>query len=113
MTEQHPVPSTSTSKLPSPSSSSSLFVGESSSSIPISRDYIKEDDSILIKLPSGIIKPVKLKGNVSLGKLGSFKASELVGGIYGQTYELLEGGKIEAVKTTLNEIGESTLSKLD
>ncbi|GAA6025096.1 hypothetical protein JCM11491_004779 [Sporobolomyces phaffii] len=110
MSEHAPAPSAPGAE-PAPSTSTSnpcsLFTGSSSSSIPISRDRIKEDDSLLIKLPSGIIKPVKLKGTVSLGKLGSFKASELVGGVYGQTYEMLEGGKIEAVRATLNEIEET------
>ncbi|GAA5913948.1 tRNA 1-methyladenosine methyltransferase subunit GCD10 [Sporobolomyces salmoneus] len=96
---------------PSPSSSRSLFTSSSSSTTTISRDLIKEDDSLLIKLPSGVIKPVKLNKNsnntLSLGKLGSFKAKELVGRVYGQTYEILEGGQLEAVKATLNEIEET------
>ncbi|GAA5985034.1 hypothetical protein JCM5350_003320 [Sporobolomyces pararoseus] len=104
-----PVASTSSATPLEGSTSTSHFVGASSSLVPISRDFIKDNDQLLIKLPSGIIKAMKVDGNKSfnLGKIGSFKANELVGKVYGQTYEILEGGKLEAVKATLNEIEET------
>jgi len=64
---------------------------------------------VLIKLPSGVIKVIKIDSQkVNLGRIGSFKASELIDKVYGQTYEILEEGQLEAVKATLNEIGESS-----
>lgn len=115
MLDHSETPTASTSTAPSDQDPrSSLFTASSSSSQPISRDRIGSDDSLLIKLPSGIIKPIKLNGannnTLTLGKLGSFKASELVGKVYGQTYEILDGGALEAVKTTLSEIGRSGFS---
>ncbi|BGP30574.1 tRNA (adenine(58)-N(1))-methyltransferase non-catalytic subunit trm6 [Rhodotorula toruloides] len=74
-----------------------------------SRAYIRQGDNVLLKLPSGIIKPVKIqpKGTISLGKYGSFKGHELVGRAYGHTYEISEEGKLSTVQVTLNEIEET------
>ncbi|BGP14425.1 tRNA (adenine(58)-N(1))-methyltransferase non-catalytic subunit trm6 [Rhodosporidiobolus nylandii] len=76
-----------------------------------SRANIRAGDNVLLKLPSGILRPVKINnnatGNISLGKYGSFKAKELVGRPYGHTYEVTEDGKLEVVKVTLKEIEET------
>ncbi|GAA6028044.1 hypothetical protein JCM8097_001845 [Rhodosporidiobolus ruineniae] len=92
-----PAPSTSAAPAPSDAPSSS------------SRGLIKHGDNVLLKLPSGILRPIKVQqnGNISLGKYGSFKAKELVGRPYGHTYEVGENGKLSVVKVTLNEIEET------
>ncbi|BGP23270.1 eukaryotic translation initiation factor 3 62 kDa subunit [Rhodotorula toruloides] len=76
---------------------------------PPSRACIRQGDNVLLKLPSGIIKPVRVQPNVtiSLGKYGSFKGHELVGRPYGHTYEISEDGKLSTVQVTLHEIEET------
>ncbi|GAA5929626.1 tRNA 1-methyladenosine methyltransferase subunit GCD10 [Sporobolomyces koalae] len=93
-------------------SSSTAFVAAPVSTSAASRAFISPASSLLLKLPSGTIKPIKLSekgsnGSISLGRYGTFKAQELVGKVYGQTYEILDGGKLHAVNTTLNEIEET------
>ncbi|GAA5821415.1 hypothetical protein JCM11251_004612 [Rhodosporidiobolus azoricus] len=74
-----------------------------------SRAVIRAGDNVLLKLPSGILRPIKINqnGTISLGKYGSFKAKELIGRPYGHTYEIEENGKLSAVQATLNEIEET------
>ncbi|GAA5979467.1 hypothetical protein JCM11641_005404 [Rhodosporidiobolus odoratus] len=81
----------------------------STASTSSSRSLIRTGDNVLLKLPSGIVKPVKINstGSVALGKYGSFKAKELVGKPYGHTYEILEGGTLATVQATLKEIEET------
>ncbi|GAA5855973.1 hypothetical protein JCM8547_000436 [Rhodosporidiobolus lusitaniae] len=97
-----PVPSTSTAPAVPDAAPPAL----SSTS---SRHLIRPGDNVLLKLPSGILRPVKINatGKISLGKLGNFKAEELVGKPYGHTYEVVEGGKLITVQATLNEIEET------
>lgn len=95
---------------------------------------MREGDNLLIKLPSGVLKAIKINinscvasplvlpadllsspaarvpsslenSNVSLGKYGTFKAKDLVGKPYGHTYEIVDGG-IQVMQATLNEIGQ-------
>ncbi|GAA5891358.1 hypothetical protein JCM6882_004670 [Rhodosporidiobolus microsporus] len=74
-----------------------------------SRALIRAGDNVLLKLPSGILRPIKINqnGTISLGKYGSFKAKELIGRPYGHTYEIEEDGSLSVVKATLNEIEET------
>ncbi|CEQ42239.1 SPOSA6832_04030, partial [Sporobolomyces salmonicolor] len=105
-----PVPSTSSAplELPTPSSPFTASAAPSSVASSLARSFIRTHDHVLLKLPSGILKPVKISpnGTIGLGKYGTFKAKELVGRPYGQTYEIQEGGRLAVVKATLNEIGE-------
>ncbi|BGO90082.1 hypothetical protein NBRC10512_004020 [Rhodotorula toruloides] len=94
---------------PAATESAKLRPSSSLSKETPSRAYIRQGDNVLLKLPSGIIKPVKIQpnGTISLGKYGSFKGHELVGRAYGHTYEISEEGKLSTVQVTLNEIEET------
>ncbi|GAA6000204.1 hypothetical protein JCM10207_007904 [Rhodosporidiobolus poonsookiae] len=96
-TPADPTPSTSTAPPPRPSPSTP------------SRALIRNGDNVLLKLPSGVVRPSKISqnGNVSLGKHGNFKAKELIGKPYGHTYELGSDGKLSTVQATLKEIEET------
>ncbi|KDE04895.1 hypothetical protein MVLG_04653 [Microbotryum lychnidis-dioicae p1A1 Lamole] len=63
------------------------------------RHVIREGDNVLLRLPSTVVKTVKVtpSGTISLGKYGSFKASHLVGLPYGPTYEILDDGSLKIV----------------
>ncbi|GAA5945759.1 hypothetical protein JCM1841_002856, partial [Sporobolomyces salmonicolor] len=106
-----PVPSTSSApvELPTPSSPFTASAAPSSVASSLARSFIRTHDHVLLKLPSGILKPVKISpnGTIGLGKYGTFKAKELVGRPYGQTYEIQDGGRLAVVKATLNEIEET------
>ncbi|KAH9849238.1 Gcd10p-domain-containing protein [Lenzites betulinus] len=54
-------------------------------------DTIQMGHTLLIKIPSGDIRSIKLEkdATVSLGKFGSFHANELIGQPFGLTYEIL------------------------
>ncbi|KAM0788425.1 hypothetical protein ACM66B_001561 [Microbotryomycetes sp. NB124-2] len=73
-----------------------------------SRQRVREGDNVLLKLPSQTIKAVKVMGNgtISLGKYGSFKAQQLVGKVYGPTYEVTDTG-LQPLRATLDEIEET------
>jgi tRNA (adenine-N(1)-)-methyltransferase non-catalytic subunit len=79
-----------------------------STSILYSRHYIRDQDLILIKLPSGQLKSTKIikDAAINLGKYGTFKAIDLIGKPFGETYEI-KAGEIFLVKATLQEIGEN------
>ncbi|KAI0778806.1 Gcd10p-domain-containing protein [Trametes elegans] len=55
-------------------------------------DTIQAGNTVLIKIPSGDIRSIKLEkdGTVNLGKFGSFYANELVGQPFGLTYEIVD-----------------------
>ncbi|KAJ2895792.1 tRNA (adenine(58)-N(1))-methyltransferase non-catalytic subunit trm6 [Coemansia aciculifera] len=57
---------------------------------------IKSGDHVIIRMPSSNAKIISLKpdNTVSLGKFGTFKASELIGKTFGHTYEIEKGGSI-------------------
>ncbi|KAJ2747541.1 tRNA (adenine(58)-N(1))-methyltransferase non-catalytic subunit trm6 [Coemansia sp. BCRC 34301] len=57
---------------------------------------MKNGDHVIIRMPSTNSKIVCLDPNksVSLGKFGTFKASELIGQTFGHTYEIEKGGSI-------------------
>ncbi|KAL5535659.1 MYO1_1 [Sanghuangporus sanghuang] len=65
---------------------------EDSSIAGPSRSFIQEGHSVLLQLPSGEIRNVKLGKNttISFGKYGSFNSSALIGQPYGLTYEIVE-----------------------
>lgn len=73
------------------------------------RSTIRLHDNVLLKLPSGVLKPVKVtpNGTVSLGKYGSFKSHLLVGNPYGHTYEVDSDQKIHPIQVTLNDVEET------
>ncbi|SCV67648.1 BQ2448_5259 [Microbotryum intermedium] len=75
------------------------------------RHLIREGDNVLLRLPSTVIKTVKVTptGTISLGKYGSFKAIHLVGLAYGPTYEILDDGSLKLVpRQVVAEIGKSS-----
>ncbi|KAI1793101.1 Gcd10p-domain-containing protein [Ganoderma leucocontextum] len=55
-------------------------------------ETIQLGHTVLLKIPSGDIRTIKLEGNASinLGKFGSFPTSELVGQPFGLTYEIVD-----------------------
>ncbi|OCH89722.1 Gcd10p-domain-containing protein [Obba rivulosa] len=55
-------------------------------------DTIQVGSSLLIKVPNGDVRPMKVEqnGTINLGKFGAFYASELVGQPYGLTYEIVD-----------------------
>ncbi|KAJ3502140.1 hypothetical protein NLJ89_g9021 [Agrocybe chaxingu] len=70
---------------------STFKVPKSSKSEQKSRDPgIQSGDLVLLRLPKGDIKSVKVEKNttVVVGKFGSFHANELIGQPYGLTYEI-------------------------
>ncbi|KAI0828876.1 Gcd10p-domain-containing protein [Trametes gibbosa] len=74
-----------------------MDVGEGSSRMQhapsITRDdTIQAGHTLLIKIPSGDIRSIKLEqdATVSLGKFGSFHANELLGQPFGLTYEIVD-----------------------
>ncbi|GAA5976381.1 hypothetical protein JCM10908_005479 [Rhodotorula pacifica] len=75
-----------------------------------SRSFIRLGDNVLLKLPSGILKPVKItaNGTISLGKYGSFKGNLLVNHPYGHTYEIDSNTNlIHPIQVTLNDVEET------
>ncbi|KAJ7293039.1 Gcd10p family-domain-containing protein [Mycena rebaudengoi] len=53
---------------------------------------IQSGDNILLRLPNGDTKAIKIEKNstVSLGKLGGFHANELIDEPYGRTYDIVD-----------------------
>lgn len=126
-------PAASTSAAPAPDAAlgaSSLAPGDDALLARTERAFVRDGDNVLLKLPSGILKPVKITPNgsvsrslcfavsqescltshracrtVGLGKYGTFKGRELIGRPYGHTYEIGEDGKLSVLQATLNEIG--------
>ncbi|KPV76565.1 uncharacterized protein RHOBADRAFT_13002 [Rhodotorula graminis WP1] len=99
-----PAPSTSTS-----STSASAPAPPQPTLDRDARKLIRAGDNVLLKLPSGVLKPIKLNpaSCISLGKYGTFTGGELVGKAYGHTYEVRDGGKLQQLRVTLNEIEET------
>ncbi|RPD57093.1 Gcd10p-domain-containing protein [Lentinus tigrinus ALCF2SS1-6] len=61
-------------------------------------ETIQLGHTVLLKIPSGDIRTIKLEGNsnINLGKFGQFPSSELVGQPYGLTYEIV-GKKLKVL----------------
>lgn len=89
-----------------PKASTSKAPPHPSRSLP--RHLIREGDKVLIRLPSTVVKAIKINhtATISLGKYGSFKAAALIGRPYGDTYEIKEDG-LQVMQATLNEIEET------
>ncbi|PPR01928.1 hypothetical protein CVT24_001267 [Panaeolus cyanescens] len=71
---------------------------------------IQVNDLVLVRLPNGEIKSVKITKNstVSLGKYGSFHSDELVGQPYGLTYEIDGKKKLTQLPPrTLDEVEDT------
>lgn len=64
----------------------------------------------MLKLPNNAVKTVLIKKDemVNVGKFGSFASSQLVGQLFGMTFELLPDGKTLKVKDDLplTEVGQ-------
>ncbi|EIM92889.1 Gcd10p-domain-containing protein [Stereum hirsutum FP-91666 SS1] len=58
---------------------------------PPQKYTVKSGNTVLLKLPTGDVKSVKIDkdSSVSLGKFGSFHANELIGQPYGLTHEIV------------------------
>lgn len=50
----------------------------------------------------------RLYSNLGLGKYGKIACRELIGRTYGDTYEILDDGKLKSVKATIEEIRMSS-----
>ena len=83
--------------------------------------HIPQDQQVLLELPSGNLKPVKLSPGqtVDLGKFGSFDAEELIGLPYGLTYDIEEvteasssSGRKGKGKSRLKAVLNTTLAEL-
>ncbi|KAH9824250.1 Gcd10p family-domain-containing protein [Melampsora americana] len=64
---------------------------------------ICKGDHLLLKLPSGLIKPVRNitpNSTISLGKFGTFESNELLGEPYGLTYEIEKSKLIKLIHQT-------------
>lgn len=84
--------------------------GPSTSSSSSRRSFIRLGDNVLLKLPSGVLKPVKItaNGTISLGKYGSFKGNLLVDHPYGHTYEIDPAtAAIHPIEVALNDVEET------
>ncbi|KIM47530.1 hypothetical protein M413DRAFT_439198 [Hebeloma cylindrosporum] len=70
---------------------------------------IQSGDLVLLRLPKGDIKSVKVDKNttVTIGKFGSFHANELIGQPYGLTYEIAEKKLKYLAPQTLEEIEDT------
>ncbi|SCZ93515.1 BZ3500_MvSof-1268-A1-R1_Chr6-3g08710 [Microbotryum saponariae] len=101
----------SASAFASTSTSAPRHAGNDDAPAPIlPRHVIREGDNVLLRLPSTVVKTVKVtpSGTISLGKYGSFKASHLVGLPYGPTYEILDDGALKMVpRQVVAEIEET------
>ncbi|KAI8990630.1 Gcd10p-domain-containing protein [Trametes punicea] len=74
-----------------------MDVGEGSSRVRHAPSSIRDDTiqvghTVLVKLPSGDIRSIKLEkdATVNLGKFGSFNSNELVGQPFGLAYEIVD-----------------------
>ncbi|KAF2666370.1 adenine-N(1)--methyltransferase non-catalytic subunit trm6 [Microthyrium microscopicum] len=56
------------------------------------RTRIKPGDQAILKLPSGLLKPIEIKPNtiISIGKFGSFHTNSLIGRPFWRTYDILD-----------------------
>lgn len=62
-------------------------------------DVIRNSSSVLLLMPSGNSKIIKISDTqITLGKFGTFNASQLVGCYYEQQYEITANGIIPATK---------------
>ncbi|KAI8353141.1 Gcd10p family-domain-containing protein [Mortierella sp. GBAus27b] len=76
-----------------------------------SPDTINAGDNVFIKMPSDNVKCIVLKPNttVSLGKFGSFKANDIIGRAWGNSYEIYDKDNKTRVyhPEEINEIEET------
>lgn len=99
-----------------------VIEGSSTSAHPIEQ-IIQAGHTILLRVPSGEIRTMKLEKdtcvnlcheqayflhpfrNVSLGKFGSFRSDELVGQPYGLTYTIVEKSLEVVPPRPIQEVG--------
>lgn len=78
-------------------------------SLSFARTHIKSGDNILLRLPSGDYRNLKVHdkpGRITLGKFGSFQQQQLIGHPYGLSYEIIPEGKIRVREPeTMAELG--------
>ncbi|KAG8968769.1 hypothetical protein FRB90_010797, partial [Tulasnella sp. 427] len=88
-----------------------LAVAENAS-LSFARTHIKSGDSVLLRLPSGDYRNLKVydkPGRITLGKFGSFLQNQLVGHPYGLSYDILAEGKISVRKAeTMTELEDTS-----
>ncbi|KAG8945308.1 tRNA (adenine(58)-N(1))-methyltransferase non-catalytic subunit trm6 [Tulasnella sp. 408] len=84
----------------------------SDSSSSFARTHIKSGDNVLLRLPSGDYRNLKVHdkpGRITLGKFGSFHQKELIGHPYGLSYEILPEGKIRVREAeTMTELEDTS-----
>ncbi|KAG8907198.1 tRNA (adenine(58)-N(1))-methyltransferase non-catalytic subunit trm6 [Tulasnella sp. 417] len=84
----------------------------STSSPSFVRTHIKSGDNVLLRLPSGDYRNLKVHdkpGRITLGKFGSFHQKELIGHPYGLSYEILPEGKIRVRQPeTMTELEDTS-----
>ncbi|KAL0951615.1 hypothetical protein HGRIS_008296 [Hohenbuehelia grisea] len=83
---------------------------ESSSSRSALEDScISSGDTVLLRLPNGDVKSVKITkdSTVSLGKFGTFLANELIGQTFGVSYEISDKTLTVIPPRTLEEVEET------
>lgn len=101
--------------------------GPSRASQTIAQDTIQAGCTILLKLPSGDIRTLKLEKDsyadktfyfdvciadlfsrtISLGKFGSFHSNELIGQPYGLTYNIVDKKLNIAPPRTMQDVGRT------
>ncbi|KAF9015694.1 Gcd10p family-domain-containing protein [Cyathus striatus] len=82
----------------------------SSTYLHSTKDFrINGGDSVLIRLPNGDIRSIKADkdSTISVGKLGSFFANELIGQVYGLTHEIVEKKLKVIPPQTLKEVEDT------
>ncbi|CAG8466526.1 4713_t:CDS:10 [Paraglomus occultum] len=74
--------------------------GQSQQEVGEDSHIICPDQFVLLKMPSGNVKAVRLKKDtqVSLGKFGNFDTNSIIGHPYGYSYEIYEGTKAKIIK---------------
>ena len=68
---------------------------------------IQEGDSILLKLPNGDVRSVKIDKDtiITLGRVGSFHANDLINQPYGLAYEIVDKKLKVLPPRSLDEVG--------
>ncbi|PVU99375.1 hypothetical protein BB559_000774 [Furculomyces boomerangus] len=76
----------------------------------INDGIVKEKDLLIVKLPSGNSKIIKIedKKHIELGKFGSFDKDKLIGKPYGQWYEIFGNGEIRPILNSKFEVLDET-----
>lgn len=73
----------------------------------ISNHIIQQGDSVLLKLPNGDVRSVKVDKDttITLGRVGSFHANDLINQPYGLAYEIVDKRLKILPPRSLDEVG--------